>query len=128
MAKLGVEIGGYKPIEIDMDQVIKNAAGETASEMATDLQNRSTGLFGAGDYSTGWTWKNDSATSAIVFNNGRDRSLAHLLENGHVVANQYGSGYGYVAGKKHINPSFKVFKKRYNERLSKALEAALKNA
>ena len=71
--------------------------GQTARECAADLQSRASSLFGGtGEYARGMASSVNEyglETSAVVYNQGRDAPLGHLLENGHqIVVNVGGRG------------------------------------
>lgn len=59
-----------------------------------------------GKYARGWTMKKqmDGTLVSYVVYNGKSPGLTHVLENGHVTRNQYGS-YGRVRAIKHIGPA-----------------------
>lgn len=88
----------------EVQEVTTEAIEETAAESVTRLRNNSPKA--SGRYARGWTSKADGPLGRIVYNK-TDWQLTHLLENGHVVANQFGN-YGHpngrVAGIKHIAP------------------------
>lgn len=84
----------------EVQEVTTEAIEETAAESVTRLRNNSPKA--SGRYARGWTSKADGPLGRIVYNK-TDWQLTHLLENGHVAANQYGT-YGRVAAIKHIAP------------------------
>lgn len=97
----------------DADKNINEALDKTMAEgmkMAkNDVQAASPG---GGEYRQGWkikTTKVRSGFAGVVYNAAKP-GLTHLLENSHIIKNQYGEyertnpdrGYG---GKKHIEPA-----------------------
>ncbi len=91
------------PLKVDIrNQVldsIKKAAQSTASDISTGSPRRN------GIYEKGWTHDIIDEV-AIVHNNGKEKSLSHLLENGHATKNG-----GFVAPREHIRPAYlKVLK------------------
>ena len=68
------------PLKVDIrNQVldsIKKAAQSTASDISTGSPRRN------GVYEKGWTHDIIDEV-AIVHNNGKEKSISHLLENGH---------------------------------------------
>lgn len=84
----------------EVQDVTDEAIKDTAKEAVQKLQNSSPKL--TGDYGKGWAVKADGKLCRIVYNK-TDWQLTHLLENGHVIKNQFGS-YGRVSAKVHIAP------------------------
>lgn len=85
-----------------VQEVVEDAAKESAKECVQKL--KATSPKRHGKYARSWTQKK-LAGGYVVYN--KEYQLTHLLENGHVVANQYGSygnPGGRVAGQKHIAP------------------------
>lgn len=73
-----------------------------------------------GEYARGWAVKKQGEGDYIVHNRTQYR-LTHLLENGHVAANQYGSGYKRVAAIKHIEPAEQEGIRIFEEEIRKGL-------
>lgn len=70
-----------------------------------------------GKYARGWRIKKHmlgNVNVTYVVYNGTYPGLTHILENGHVSANQYGGGYGRVRGQKHIAPAADAGIMRFN--------------
>lgn len=79
------------------DEAIKDVAAESVEKL------RNTSPKGAsGRYARGWTVKKDGKFVRVVYNK-TDWQLTHLLENGHVIKNQFGT-YGRAPAIKHIAP------------------------
>lgn len=59
---------------------------------------------GAKHYADGWSYRDVSSayTPAYVIYNRTKPGLGHLLNDGHVSANKYGT-YGFVPGDRHID-------------------------
>lgn len=72
-----------------------------------------------GEYAKGWTVKKEGKLTRIVHNKTHYQ-LTHLLENGHVIKNQYGE-YGRVNGEKHIEPVEKWAADDVVERINRKL-------
>ncbi len=74
---------------------------EAARDTAKDLRETSPKGKGrkSGEYARSWTWKKDKHRY-IVHNKDHYR-LTHLLNNGHVIKNKYGT-YGRTLGDGHI--------------------------
>lgn len=94
----------------------KDAAKKTAKRLQGVTHPRLTG-----DYARGWTVTQTDADTYVVHNKTEYR-LTHLLENGHVSANQYGSGYKRVAGIKHIEPAEQEGIKTFEDDIRKGLQ------
>lgn len=83
------------------EEALRKAISETSKEAVQKLKNSSPKRPGGGEYAAGWSVKKDGKTDAIVHN--KVYRLTHLLENGHVSRNQYGT-YGRVPAYPHIKP------------------------
>ena len=98
-----------------------------ASAAVRDLKARSPRK--RGDYASGWKSKQEKTgltgnKLSITIYNAKKPSLTHLLEKGHVVANQYGAprrGKRRVAGQKHIA----TVEEKFNRELVRRLESEL---
>lgn len=84
----------------DVQKVTDEAIKDVADECVKKLKDASP-KGESGRYAKGWSVKK-SGKARVVYNK-TDYQLTHLLENGHVAANQYGR-YGRVPGIKHIAP------------------------
>lgn len=84
----------------EVQDVTDDAIRKTAAEAVEKLRN--TSPKASGTYAKGWAVKATGTWARVVYNK-TDWQLTHLLENGHVAANQYGT-YGRVAAIKHIAP------------------------
>lgn len=86
----------------ELQDLVDQSAKEVAKDCVTELKNTSPKRPGRGEYARSWSSKKiDGAW--VVFNKKHYR-LTHLLENGHVSANQFGTGYTRVPAIKHIQP------------------------
>lgn len=93
-------VDGYKSqVKGVAQEACEKAAKDTAKRLRAVQHPRLTG-----DYAKGWAVMKKGPDTFIVHNKTEYR-LTHLLENGHVSANQYGSGYTRVNGIKHIEPA-----------------------
>lgn len=92
-----------------VDKAAKDAAKEAAELTAKTLKQtspkRKVGK-GKGKYANGWTVKKvtQGPLLSYVVYNSRMPGLTHVLENGHVAKNQYGT-FGRVRAIKHIGPA-----------------------
>ena len=84
-----------------MKAVVEDAAKESAKECVQKLKATSPKRPGKGSYARSWSSKK-LVGGWIVYN--KEYQLTHLLENGHVSANQYGSYGVRFNGIKHIAP------------------------
>jgi len=57
----------------------------------------------SGEYAAGWSTKALDSDTYVVYNKAKP-GLTHLLENGHVIRNKYGT-YGRAPAFKHIKPA-----------------------
>lgn len=85
-----------------LDEAVEKDFNEVATESVQKLRNSSPKRPGGGSYAKGWRKKKERDGSVIV-HNATDYQLTHLLENGHVIANKWGT-YGRTNGIKHIAP------------------------
>lgn len=91
----------------DMKQATNEAQDDVAKECVKKLKATSPKRPGRGKhYANGWAVKRERGlvgiNQVIVYNRSKPQ-LTHLLENGHVIENQYGT-YGRTRAKKHIAP------------------------
>ena len=77
------------------DDIMDEVATDTANELKRISPKKS------GKYAKSWTVKKDKKNHSYTVHNAKCYRLTHLLENGHVVKNQYGT-YGRVSGQPHI--------------------------
>lgn len=84
----------------EVQKVTDEAIRKTVKDAVEMLREKSPQA--SGRYAKGWTAKSTGTWSRVVYNKA-DYQLTHLLENGHVVKNQYGT-WGRVDGIKHIKP------------------------
>lgn len=99
------------------DKTVKQVANEAAQKIATAAQNTK-GLHDTGDYASGWTVK--KGRGGYIVHNKKAPRLSHLLENGHIIKNQYGS-YGRVPGIPHIKPVEEWAKSEVEKRIKEVL-------
>lgn len=85
-----------KDIQKAMDESMKQVAKESVSKLKSSSPRKT------GKYARGWTTKQIDK-NGIVVHNSKHYQLTHLLENGHVIRNKYGT-YGRTSGIKHIQP------------------------
>ena len=84
-----------------VQEVVEDAAKESAKECVQKLKATSPKRPGGGSYARSWTSKK-LAKGWVVYT--KEYQLTHLLENGHVSANQYGEYGVRFNGIKHIAP------------------------
>lgn len=98
----------------------KEVIEETSEELASNIKRSSSSNFGGtGAYANGWTFKvvqEGLDYKGVVYNQDHYQ-LTHLLENGHLIKNAYGS-YGRIAPRQHIKPEFDKIKDVYVKRMS----------
>lgn len=93
-------LDGYdKEVREAVEKDIETVAKDTAKKLKQTSPKES------GEYAKNWAVRNDrKSKTTIVYNKAPTYRLTHLLENGHVVRNQYGT-WGRVEGEKHIAPA-----------------------
>lgn len=101
-----------------VNKVLKESAEQTAEESANKLQNTSPRRTGA--YASSWTSKQEG--KGYVVYNSDHYQLTHLLENGHVVKNKYGT-YGRAAPRKHIKPVETWANKEFQRKIEQGLSS-----
>lgn len=87
-----------KPLKIDLKSQIEEKVKKAAQRTASDIRDGSPRRNGV--YEAGWTYDMIDE-SAIVHNAGKEKSITHLLENGHATKNG-----GFVAPREHIRPAY----------------------
>lgn len=84
--------------DAEVQKVVDDTAKQIVKESVSKLKSSSPG---SGDYAGGWKSKKEG--NGYVIFNGKKPGLTHLLENGHIIRNQFGT-YGRVSGRTHIKP------------------------
>ena len=99
-----------KPLEIQLrtlldsyDAEVQKVVDDTAKQVVKEGVNKlkSSSPRKTGEYAGGWKSKKEG--NGYVIFNGKKPGLTHLLENGHIIRNQFGT-YGRVSGRTHIKP------------------------
>lgn len=101
----------------EVQKAVDDSGKTVAKECASKLRNTSPKR--KGDYAKSWRSKKDG--DGYVVYNAKHYQLTHLLENGHVVRNKYGT-YGRVSGVKHIEPVEQWAIDEFQVRISRGLE------
>lgn len=79
-----------------------NAISKVSKEALKRLKDTSPKEPGGGDYARGWAIRKDGELGAVLYNKVKP-GLTHLLENGHLIKNQFGE-FGRLAAIPHIKP------------------------
>lgn len=87
--------------QLKVQTVSRSACRKVSRKLGRTL--RSTSPRRTGDYASGWGVKVLDADTFVVYNK-KMPGLTHLLENGHVIRNKYGT-YGRAPAYKHIEPA-----------------------
>ena len=108
----------------EVQEAAEKAAKEAAQKTRDELKSSSPRDHG--DYAKSWTATKGgkykgAKISGYVVHNKDHYQLTHLLENGHIVRNQYGT-YGRVSGKFHIAPAERNGNKEFEELARKYIE------
>ena len=104
----------------DFKKAMNDTAKKVAKDCAADLKANSPG---DGDYSGGWKASKDG--TAWVVHNASKPGLTHLLNNGHLIRNQYGI-YDFKKGDNHIGKVEQKFIPIYEDAAAEAVEEAAK--
>lgn len=91
-------------VDDEKETIVKDSK-KVAQETVKDL--KATSPKGPNGYANGWSVKTESGsldTTSFVVHNSKFPGLTHLLENSHVIKNQYGT-YGRSVPQKHIAPA-----------------------
>lgn len=94
---------------IDCTKDIQDACTLCSQEIVKKASKGFGGKYSTGEYEIGWGWhleKHGDGTIEGVVYNSRQPSLTHLLEFGHIVANQTGTHGRWYPPQKHIEPSY----------------------
>ena len=105
-AELNLMLQEYaQDVQDAVDEAAKEAADLTARKLKESSPKRAKGR-GKGKYARGWKVKkrSDGVLVSYVVYNGTSPGLTHVLENGHVARNQYGT-FGRVRAIPHIGPA-----------------------
>lgn len=93
------------PLKVDIKALVLENIKKAAQGTKDDIRSGSPRRNGV--YENGWTHDIIDDT-AIVHNNGKEKSLSHLLENGHATKNG-----GFVAPREHIRPAYLQNKEKF---------------
>jgi len=119
MSKTEVQINELK---INLTPGIERVLEKIGADCAEALKQASP-KGNSGIYSRGWTYDMESKETVVVHNVGRQKSLTHLLELGHMTRPSV-KGFGkkaqrFVPPNEHIRPVYNKFKRQYLEQLKK---------
>lgn len=105
-------------VQDNIEEVAKSVAQLGAKEL------RAKSPKDKGDYAKSWSSKKQGTglgnTSYVIYNR-RYPGLAHLIENGHIIRNQYGT-YGRVTGRPHIKPVEVMVNEKFVDEVVKAIK------
>ncbi|HEM6116518.1 TPA: HK97 gp10 family phage protein [Streptococcus suis] len=93
------------PLKVDIKKQVLENVKKAAQSTENDIRNGSPRRNGV--YEKGWTHDLIDET-AVVHNNGQEKSISHLLENGHATKNG-----GFVAPQEHIRPAYLKNKEKF---------------
>lgn len=98
-----------------LSPVLMKAGKATEKAIKSSAPVRSHGKS-AGAYAQGWTSQlTDNGETVTIYNDGKHKSLSHLLENGHRAKD--GS---FVPPQEHIRPAYNQVKKQFMRDLKEA--------
>ena len=84
-----------------VQEVSREACKKVSKNLSRTLKGSSPRR--SGEYAAGWAAKMLDSDTYVVYNKAKP-GLTHLLENGHVIKNKYGT-YGRAPAYKHIKPA-----------------------
>lgn len=120
------KVSGASELKFDLSQAIQQAQDDAAKGLSQDVKSNAASQFGAGVYANGWTWKREG-TSTVVYNGGKQASLSHLLENGHMVVDRNGGKHGFWnPPAQHIAPPYQNWRTTYVEQLKRSAQNSIK--
>lgn len=107
-----------------VEEVTEQAAKKAAQDTRDKLKSSSP--RDKGEYAKSWVATKGgkykgAKVSGYVVHNKDHYQLTHLLENGHIIRNQYGT-YGRVNGQVHIAPAEREGNKEFEELARKLIE------
>ena len=105
----------------EFDKTVNFAMFTVAKEAAEKLKAISPQGRNHTTYANGWTVDSDFDEKTYIVYNKAQPGLTHLLENGHIKKNQYGTYDGRVEGIKHIKPVKEWADLKVMDRITKEL-------
>ena len=101
---ISVEIQ-LKHIMDEYQEKVQTVSREACKKVSKNLSRtlKGTSPRRSGEYAAGWASKMLDSDTYVVYNKAKP-GLTHLLENGHVIRNKYGT-YGRAPAYKHIKPA-----------------------
>lgn len=107
---------------VEVEEDVEESAKATAQAGAKEL--RANSPKDRGNYARSWGYKKQGLgigeTSYVIYNK-RYPGLSHLIENGHIEKNQYGT-YGRVRGYPHIKPVEAMVNQKFLEEITNRLK------
>lgn len=109
----------------ELQDAVNEQTEKQARELAAKIKENAIASFGNKKYSKGWSYDElfGFPNTYVVFNAAQP-TLTQLLENGHIVANQYGE-YGFWPGKRHIGPAADDLADEYEKKIVGSIEKYL---
>lgn len=93
-------------LNIDLTKPIIRILEEIGEACAKDIEEKSPRRkITGGSYAKGWTYRQKGKDTVYVYNDGREKSLTHLLELGHLNKN----GDTFVQPQEHIRPIYNKY-------------------
>ncbi|HFU4203821.1 TPA: HK97 gp10 family phage protein [Streptococcus suis] len=106
-------MGGFvrtNVLRIDLHSQVADIVRKYAQQTKEDIQAGSPERLG--EYRDGWSVVEVDDETAVVVNTGRNKSLTHLLELGHM-----DKSFNFVQPQEHIRPAYIKNEKAYLEEL-----------
>lgn len=104
----------------ELKEVVDDALADVPNATAQLLRNTSPkGSPHLRRYAEGWTTK--KGQGEVIVYNKTNWQLTHLLEDGHVVVNKYGT-YGRTRAIKHIEPAEEQAAEDFHTRISRGIK------
>lgn len=103
-----------------IDETTDGIMEDVAKAAAADLKKTSPKKKGKGGGKYARSWTVSKKKHQFIVHNKKYYRLTHLLENGHVIKNAYGT-YGTTAPQRHIAPAQERAEQKLLDRLKKEL-------
>lgn len=105
----------------ELDETVDKIMSDVARQTKQLLQNTSPKSGNGGkSYANGWTVTTHKQSKTVTVHNKNKPGLTWLLEEGHVVRNQFGT-WGRVKGRPHIEPAEEWANAEIERRIREAL-------
>lgn len=101
----------FRPMKINISDDVRKILPKIGEQGADEVRWEAPVGY-TEEYAEGWTSEMEGQDTVVIYNDGKHKSLSHLLELGHLSK----SG-GWVPPQEHIRPAYKKTEEKFIEEL-----------